>query len=447
MQKKLWIGLAAVIALTSSAPTQAFEASEIQEHQLANGMTVLLWPQDTIPNLAIYTFWRVGSRNEAPGITGLAHFFEHMMFNGSKNYAPGEFDRTMEAAGGANNAYTSHNVTVYQDWVPASALEITMDLEADRIGALAVDPEVVESERGVVMSERRRSVEDDNHSLMWEQLNAAAYIAHPYQWPVIGWRSDIENWRQEDVEAFHAAWYAPGNATMIVVGAFDPDEIIALLDEKIASIPAREIPRDVVTVEPQQTGERRVELRKEASMGSVLAAWHIPATANEDLRALELMDLILTQGESSRLYQRLVDRDQLALWVYSGTDNNFDPGLYEVLVQSREGVDGPAVEAALYEELQRMANESVSEDELRKAKNMLITGFYREMETISGKAHALGVYQLFHGGWSGLFTAEEAYETLTPEDIMRVAGQYLQANNRTVVTLIPTTPQGVDDES
>ena len=148
------------LCLILATPALALEASDIEEVELDNGARVLLWHDDTIPNLAIYTLWKVGSRNEAPGITGLAHFFEHMMFNGSENYPPGEFDRTMEAAGGANNAYTSANVTVYQDWVPASALEVTLDLEADRIRALSVDPEVVDSERGVVMSERRRSVEE-----------------------------------------------------------------------------------------------------------------------------------------------------------------------------------------------------------------------------------------------------------------------------------------------
>ena len=237
-------GLAVLmLLLIAVAPARALDSSNVEEVTLANGAQVLLWHDDTIPNLAIYTFWKVGSRNEAPGITGLAHFFEHMMFNGSENYPPGAFDRTMEAAGGANNAYTSANVTVYQDWVPTSALEITLDLEADRIRALSVDPELVESERGVVMSERRRSLEDDNHSLMWEQLMSAAYIAHPYQWPVIGWRSDIENWRQEDVEDFHHNWYAVNNAVFIVCGQLDCGVV--------AEVPQQHAARGPVTLVPE----------------------------------------------------------------------------------------------------------------------------------------------------------------------------------------------------
>jgi zinc protease len=438
---RVLIGLGVLIAaiLFGAGPALAdLDAGAVTEHTLSNGMRVLLWEDHTIPNLAIYTFWKVGSRNEAPGITGLAHFFEHMMFNGSRNYPPGEFDRTMEAAGGANNAYTSNDVTVYQDWVPASALELTLRLEQDRIGWLTVDPAVVESERGVVLSERNRSVEDDNQALMWEQLGASAFMAHPYSWPVIGWRSDIEHWRQEDVETFFRTWYTPNNAVMVVCGAFDTSRLLELLDRTVGSLPAREIPRGVVTVEPPQTGERRVQLRKEASAASVLAGWHVPATSDPDSRVLELIDLMLTSGESSRLYRRLVDREPLALFVWSGTDDNFDPGLFQILTMNRDGIDGPQVEGPLYEELERLKNEPVGEEELRKAKNMLLAGFYRDMATLSGRAQALGTYALFHGDWRTLFTAVEQYEAITPEDIMRVAGETFRPENRTVVTLIPT---------
>ncbi len=432
----------AALLLRPGAPSAGMDAGAVTEHTLANGMKVLLWEDHTIPNLAVYTFWKVGSRNEAPGITGLAHFFEHMMFNGSKHYPPGEFDRTMEAAGGANNAYTSNDVTVYQDWVPASALELTLGLEQDRIGWLAVDPGVVESERGVVLSERNRSVEDDNQALMWEQLGAAAFMAHPYSWPVIGWRSDIENWRQGDVETFFHTWYTPNNAVMVICGAFDTPRLLEMLDRTVGSVPAREIPRGVVTVEPPQTGERRVELRKDASAASVLAGWHVPATSDSDSRVLELIDLMLTSGESSRLYRRLVDREPLALGVWSGTDDNFDPGLFQILVQNRDGIAGPQVEGPLYEELERLKTEPVGDEELQKAKNMLLAGFYRSMATLSGRAQALGTYALFHGDWNKLFTAVNEYEAITPADVMRVADRYFTPENRTVVTLIPEAAAG-----
>jgi len=431
-----------LLLLAPQASLAAALPDEIQEHVLDNGMRVLLWPDHDIPNVSVYTFWHVGSRNEAPGITGLAHFFEHMMFNGSKNYPPGAFDRTMEAAGGSNNAYTNRNVTVYQDWVPASALETTLDLERDRIAWLSVDPKVVQSERGVVMSERRRSVEDSNTRLILIQLWAGAFIAHPYQWPVIGWRSDIENWRQEDVENFHDRFYAPNNATMVIVGDFDPSTVLPMLVEKLGSIPSREIGRDVVTVEPPQRGERRIELRKEANLPSIAMAWHVPATENQDTAALQLLDLILTDGESSRLYRRLVDKDELALSLWGSLDEAFDPTLYILFFQLRDGTDSQAAESALYEELQTITAEGVTDRELTKAKNILLADFYRSLSSLNGKAQSLGDYELFHGGWHKLFSAEEDYSRISSKDIQRVAATYLTCGNRTVVTLIPAKEGG-----
>jgi zinc protease len=447
-RRRAHLALLVALCLVASVRTaSALDESMVSEHELSNGLKVLLWQDDTIPNLAIYTFWKVGSRNEAPGITGLAHFFEHMMFNGSKHYPPGEFDRTMEAAGGANNAYTSRDVTVYQDWVPASALDVTLDLEADRIAHLSVDPEMVQSERGVVMSERRRSVEDSNAGLMYVQLNSAAYLAHPYSWPVIGWRSDIENWRQQDVETFHDNWYAVNNAVMVICGAFDPEEILSKLEQKIGSIPPREIPRGVVTVEPEQHGERRAVLHKEANLGSVLMAWHVPRTADEDLRAMELLDLVLTAGESSRLYRRLVEKDEIALSAEGDLSDHFDPGLYEIMVQAREGVEGPRIEKAVYEELARVATEGVEEAELQKARNMLLTRFYRQMSGISGRADALGTYELFHGDWRKIFDVDRTYRSVGSDQLREVAARYLTQDNRTVVTLIPLETEEVDEDA
>jgi zinc protease len=233
-------------------------------------------------------------------------------------------------------------------------------------------------------------------------------------------------------------WYSPNNAVLVLCGAFDADSAFALLESKLGSLPLRAKGVEIRTKEPAQSGERRVELRKEAGLGSVLIGFHIPETSHDDIRAIELLDLILSEGESSRLYRRLVDQDELALRVDCDTDNNFDPGMFEILVQSRESIEGPPIEAAVYEELARVAGEGVSDAELEKARNMLLTDFYREMATISGRADALGSFELFHGGWRELFNISDRYEAVTSEDLQRVTRQYLNANNRTVVTLIPT---------
>ena len=202
-----------------NAPVRATTPPEIRRLTLDNGLTVIAWPDHDIPNVAMYTFVRAGGRNEYPGITGLSHFFEHMMFLGTENLEPGEFDKRMEAAGGANNAYTTNDVTVYTDWFPRSALKTIFELEADRFENLKIDPDVVESERGVVYSERRLRVDNDNAGKLFEQMFATAYVAHPYQFPTIGWPSDIENWTREDLESYYRTYYAPNNCTMVITGA------------------------------------------------------------------------------------------------------------------------------------------------------------------------------------------------------------------------------------
>ncbi len=215
---------------------------EVKSHTLKNGMKILVQEDHSIPNVALYIFYRIGSRNERPGTTGLSHFFEHMMFNGAKKYGFGEFDRTMEANGGSNNAYTTQNVTVYQDWFPRSALDLIFDEEADRIRDLSFDPKIIESERNVVRNERKVSVDNNNFGVLNEQLWATAYIAHPYQWPVVGWDVDIVNWKMEDLQNHFRMGYSPSNATMVVSGDVKLEEIVALAEKYIEPIPSHDPP-------------------------------------------------------------------------------------------------------------------------------------------------------------------------------------------------------------
>jgi zinc protease len=425
------------IALGAAAPVRAFDPGEITTETLANGMHVVLWPDHSIPNLALYTFFRVGSRNERPGITGLSHFFEHMMFNGSKNYGPGEFDGTMEAAGGANNAYTAQDITCYQDWFPRSAMETIFQLEADRIASLSFDSTMVESERGVIESERRRSVEDSNIRLLDEENWAAAFKAHPYQWPVIGWMVDIENWKIGDLRDYFRMYYAPNNATMVIVGDFAPDEVWTLLRRYIEPIARGPQPLPVTTTEPVQRGERRVEVHKTAELAAFVAAWHVPATSNADYWPLRILESLVLQGESSRFYRRLVDREQAALAVYGGFDYALDPTLFQVVVQVKKGVEPARCETLLYDEIAQLQKDPPSDRELQKAKNQLAAGFYRELETISGKAQVLGRSDVYFGDPKAFFQTVGNLDKVTALDVQRVASAYFGAHNRTVALLVP----------
>jgi len=427
--------LAAMAVMTAGeARGQEFP---VASKTLKNGMKVLVQPDHSIPNVALYIFYRIGSRNERPGTTGISHFFEHMMFNGAKKYGPGELDKVMEANGGSNNAYTSHDVTVYQDWFPRSAMGLIFDIEADRIRDLSFEPGKIKSERGVVASERRTSVDGNNYGVLGEQLWATAFLAHPYQWPVVGWMSDIEHWTMEDLKKHFEMGYSPANATMVVTGDVTPEEIFALCEKTIEPIPSHGTPPPVTTVEPEQMGERRLVVHKYAQLPILIIGYHVPRADSPDYFAREILWTVLAAGESSRLYQRLVDKDQLALDVSMDEETGFDPTLAIVAAQPKQGVEPAAVEKAIYEELERMKNEAVSDRELEKAKNIELVGFYQRMRTISGRANTIGTYEVFFGDYHKLFDAAKGFAAVTKEDVQKAARNYLGANNRTVATLVP----------
>ena len=450
MRKAKWNGfvpavLCAALCLCSGATialAQQQQEFPVATRTLKNGMKVLVQTDHNIPNIALYIFYRIGSRNERPGTTGISHFFEHMMFNGAKKYGPGDLDKVMEANGGSNNAYTTRDVTVYQDWFPRSAMPLIFDIESDRIRDLSFDPAKIKSEREVVASERRLSVDNENSGVLDEQLWATSFIAHPYQWPVIGWMSDIEHWTIADLKHHFEMGYAPNNATMVVVGDVSPEEIFKLCETYIEPIPTHDPPPPVTTVEPDQMGERRLVVHKPAQLPLLMLGYHIPQTNNADFYALNVLRTILFQGESSRMYQRLVDKDQIALDIQSQAEPAFDSTMLEVVAQPKQGIDPQQCEKAIYEELDRASNTPVSDKELEKAKNIRLVEFYRQMRTINGRANTIGTYEVFFGDYNKLFDAAKNYSAVSKEDILRVAKTYFGANNRTVATLVPeATPK------
>jgi zinc protease len=412
-------------------------AREVAVRTLKNGMKIIVWPDHDVPNVALYVWYRVGSRNEAPGITGISHFFEHMMFNGSKSYPSGDFDRTLEAAGGSNNAYTSENVTVYQDWFPRGALETVFALEADRICCLSLDSASVRSEREVVYSERRTTTDNNNENFLDEQVQAAAYVAHPYGMPVIGWPSDIESWTQSDLRDWFRTNYAPNNATMIVTGDVTPEEIFALAERRLGPIPAQSPPPPVRTIEPPQVGERRVIVRRPSQVPYIQIVYHTGRARDAEAEALNLLSTILTGGESSRLYRRLVDHDRLALSVYDYLLRGFDPGLYRLLATVAPDKSIDSCEAAIFDELARVGRDGVTDAEVRKAKKIALAGFWRRMATIDGKAEALGDAEMFRGDWRAALSATARYERVTAREIQTLARTLFDEKNRTVGLLVP----------
>jgi zinc protease len=387
--------------------------------------------------VALYTYFRVGSRNERPGITGVSHFIEHMMFNGTKKFGPGEFDRKMEFAGGSNNASTGDDRTGYTDWFPAAALEPMVEMEADRMQGLLLDPKVLESERGVVASERRMSVENNNDAILAENVRATAIMAHPYHWDVIGWMSDIQSWKRDDIMNYYRTYYSPNNAVLVAVGDFDTAKALELIKKYFNGIPAGPPPPAVTTVEPPQMGPKSVLIRKEAQAPSFQMVFHAPNCTSPDFYPLSILDLVLMNGQSSRLYKRLVRDEQLALSVGGGIGETIDPLLFTISVKPRPGADLNKIEAVVDEELNKVKNTGITDQEFQKALNMIRSQFYSRLQTISGKASVLAETEILYGSFETLFTQMDKYAAVKKEQIQEATRKYFTENNKTVGRLIP----------
>lgn len=408
------------------------KADDIKTFTLNNGMKFLVAEDNSIPNANMYLFYKVGSRNEHPGITGLSHFFEHMMFNGAKKYGPKMFDQTMEFNGGANNAYTTQNVTVYTDWFPVNAMETIFDLESDRIASLNIDSKMVESERGVVLSERSTGLENSPWNMLSDALNASAFQEHPYHWTVIGYETDIKNWTKEDLEKYFKTYYAPNNCVVVISGNVKVDEVKKMAEKYMAPIPANAPPKAVHLVEPPQTGERRVIIQKEVPSPYLMIGYHTPEATNKDYYSLSILNAVLSSGNSSRLYSELVDKKQLANMVGSDFSESFDPNLFNIYAIAAKGVKEVDIESAIYAEIDKIKKDGITENELQKIKNQKLVEFYAQIETINGKSNNIGTYELFFGDYRKMFDAPAEYSKVSIEDVKRVASQYFNKSNRTV---------------
>lgn len=415
---------------------------DVTVEHLDNGLKVILLEDHSVPVISYQTFFRVGARNERPGITGISHFMEHMMFNGTEKYGPQEFDRVLEANGGYSNAFTSKNMTAYYEDFASDVLELIVDLDSDRLKSLALDPQYVVSELGVVKEERRLSIDNSVEGILYEELYALAYKAHPYSWPVLGWMSDLESMDRDDCVEYFRTYYAPNNAVLIVAGDFDSAEAMKLIHEYYDDIPSQDVSSDVGTVEPEQFGERRAEVHKSAELPQIMIGYHGTSAASDDIYALDVLESILTGGQSSRLYRKLVRDLGIAIRVESSFGWNIDPGLIYFDVKMKPGEDTVKGEEAIYSELEAIAAEGVEEEELERAKNMLEADFIRSMQTVNRKARKIGTYEVYFGDFRGIPEVPGKYRAVTNDDIKRVAGEYFDRKNRNVVTLVPEGADG-----
>ncbi|MFL5351898.1 M16 family metallopeptidase [Archangium sp.] len=421
---------------------------DVQEATLPNGLRVRLLANHQTPVVSLYTFFQVGSRNERPGITGISHLFEHMMFNGAKKYGPKQFDMVLESNGGRSNAYTSTDMTVYYEDFASDALETVLDLESDRMRSLRIDDDALTSERQVVMEERRVRVDNDITGIMDEELGTLVWKAHAYRWPVIGWMKDIENITRQDCEQYFRTYYAPNNAVLYITGDIDPKQTLALVRRYYGNIRPGPTPVPVLNAEPPQKGERRAEVRHPAQSPALMIAWRGPDARHGHTPALDVIQYALAKGEGSRLVKKLVYDTQLAVSVAVDWGWRVDPGIFLVYLELKPDSDPRKVEEALYAELARVATEGLTERELQKAKNNLRADHLRELATNSGRGHAMGHYEALLGSWRDGLTLPAVYAAITHEQVKSVAAEIFKPENRSVVTLLPAeggAPDAGDD--
>jgi zinc protease len=434
----LWTAIAVLLA---SVPAPAAVPPPKLDYRIAtleNGLTVVLLEDHSTPIAHVQIWYHVGSKDERAGRTGFAHLFEHMMFKGSKNVEPEAHTSYISSVGGQSNAYTLEDVTVYWETAPAQYLPLMLWLEADRMATLRVDDDAFQRERLVVKEERRMKVENQPYGRLSELVYDQAFTVHPYKHPIIGSMEDLEAASIEDVRAFFRTYYVPTNATLTIVGDFDPDQATRMVEQYFGRMPrpTSPVPRDI-PVEPPMTKEKRVTLEQPWPLPAVVVAHHITYDGNPDSYPLHMASTILSDGQSSRIYRKLVYETGLALTAFGGGNIIEHPNLFFAVGIVQPGHTPEEVEKALIAELDRMASEPVSAHELERAKNQFARDYILQRETIQEKASQLAHAAVIHNDIRTADGEFDIFQRITADDIQRVAKKYFTPTNRLVLTIMP----------
>jgi zinc protease len=415
----------------------AADATPVQEFILDNGLKILLLEDHKSPAVTFQVWYRVGSRNEKDGKSGLSHFLEHMMFKGTPTVKPEEYSRIIAKNGGRSNAFTSSDVTVYFANMSRDKIDIEIELEGDRMANALLGETYFEPEKRVIQEERRLRTEDNPVSALGEVAGAAAFMIHPYRRPVIGWMQDIEKLTRQDLVDYYKLYYAPNNAFIVMTGDFSTEEMLTKIKAAFGKIPRGTEPPKVQVEEPPQRGERRVTLKKEAELPFVAMYYHTPNLMSPDNYTLDVLSVVLAGGRSSRLYHELVYQKRIVRSIeadYNGV--SIDPSVFSVTAQLMPGKDPGEIERELDLLLEKVKSEPISDRELQKAKNQIEAAFIFAQDSIFGQAMKIGYYEVV-GGWRLMDQYLDGIRKVTREDVQRVAKQYLDHDRRTVGVLIP----------
>lgn len=410
---------------------------KLRRYRLGNGLTVLVLADPSTPLLSYHTWFRVGSRHERRGKTGLAHLFEHLMFGQTRKLPAGELDRRIEGAGGETNASTWTDWTQYHTELPASELPVIVELEAERMKNLVLREPQVRSEKEVVANERRFRVDDDVEGAVSERMYALSFRRHPYHHPTIGWMKDIEGFTPADCRAFYRTYYAPNNATVVVVGNVDEGKLLALLQRRYGAIAPSSIPKARAVTEKLQRAERVQVMRWATPTQKLALGYHAPAFGDPDYPVLSLINELLFVGRSGKLFQRLVREEQLASEVHAGIAPFVDPGLYDVWVGLRPDCQARDALRVVDQEFARLCERRVTQKDLERVKSRAELGFLMALESAAGKAEQIGFYETVLGDAAQVFPRLEQFRAVTADDVMRVARRVLDRKQRTRIEVMP----------
>ncbi|WP_413569744.1 M16 family metallopeptidase [Bdellovibrio sp. HCB117] len=404
---------------------------------LENGLTVLLLEDHAVPMVSYHTWYRVGSRDEYPGVTGAAHMLEHMMFKGAKKYDGKSFDRIFHENGITNNAFTTNDYTGFYENLPSSKLELVMDMEVDRMSSLLISPDDLKSEKEVVAEERRWRVDNNPMGLLRELMMGTLFKVHPYKWPVIGYMKDIAAYDSDKLRFFYNTYYVPNNAVLVIVGDFKTSKVKSLIEKYYGKLPKRDLPETKKVEEPPQKVQQNATLRKDVQNSSFVVAYRSPRQGEADMYALDLAANILGYGTSSRLHKRLVYQKQIATSAYAYNYAMKDAGIMGFGVSLKPGQGTQEALDIVYNEIWKLRNQKVSDKELEKAKTQVMKDLVDGLKTMDGKARSLAVNEIVTGSYESLFTDLEKYQAVTTDDIQKAAEKYTQQTQRSIITLEP----------
>ena len=424
----------AAFLLPVLAGTAQLKSVEFEEYDLTNGLHVILHEDHSTPIVAVTVMYHVGSKNENPERTGMAHFFEHLLFEGSENIGRGEFSRFVEDAGGVLNANTTNDRTFYYEVLPSNQLELGLWMESERMLHAKVENIGIETQREVVKEEKRQRVDNQPYGRLLGETMAMAYKEHPYKWPVIGSMDHLNAAQEQDFIDFYKTFYVPNNAVLSIAGDINSEETKKMIKKYFGSIPmgTTKIPRPDIT-EPAQTAERRDTVLGKDQLPLVVQAYHIPAQGTEEYYAVDMLNRVLSGGESSRLNKALVDEQQLALFSGAFSFGLEDPGVTLAFSMANMGVDPKEVETAMDTEVEKLKTDLISDKELQKLKNQIESEFVSSNASMAGIAESLANYHMYFGEANLINTEINRYLAVSKEDIQNAAKKYYDENNRVVL--------------